>query len=78
MKTEDFIWSPDSQRAVFIDFGAALNLAILSEDYFGPSGTPSYVPPEFLVKRKGKEGDVWVLGLVMLSVWGTIKLPAGK
>lgn len=63
---------------MLIDFGAALNLALLPAGYFNPSGTPSYAPPEFLRKKKGPQGDVWALGVVMLFVWAYVKLPEGE
>lgn len=63
---------------MLVDFGAVLNLAVVPNDYFNPSGTPSYVPPEFLNKRKGPAGDVWALGVVMLFVWGYMRLPDGE
>lgn len=76
VKPDNIMWaSVPTSRAVLIDFGAALNLAHLPS--FNPSGTPSYVPPEFLDKRKGVEGDIWGLGVVMLFVWGNVTLPDG-
>lgn len=78
VKPENIMWDPVGRRAVLIDFGAALNLADLPRGYFNPSGTPSYVPPEFLDRRKGIKGDVWALGIVMLYVWGQVRLPDGE
>lgn len=78
VKPENIIWDPLTNRSVLIDFGAALNLTILPQSYFNPSGTPSYVPPEFLKKKKGPAGDVWALGVVMLFVWGYVRLPDGE
>lgn len=78
VKPENVIWDPLAQRAVLIDFGAALNLDVLPAGYFNPSGTPSYAPPEFLCRKKGPEGDVWALGVVMLFVWRYVKLPDGN
>ncbi|KAI8819144.1 kinase-like domain-containing protein, partial [Fimicolochytrium jonesii] len=64
IKPDNIVWSPEDHHAVLIDFGAALDLDVLPKDYFNPSGTPSYAPPEFLLKRKGPEADVWELGIV--------------
>lgn len=78
VKPENIIWDPVAKRAVLIDFGAALNLATLPAGYFNPSGTPSYAPPEFFKRKKGPEGDVWALGVVLLFVWGYVRLPDGE
>lgn len=78
VKLDNIVWDAVAKRAVLIDFGAALNFAVLPADYFNPSGTPSYAPPEFLDRRKGPEGDVWALGVVMLFVWGYLRLPDGE
>lgn len=77
VKPENIMWDPVERRAVLVDFGAALNLAVLPEGYFNPSGTPSYAPPEFLHRRKGPKGDVWALGIVMFYAWGHVELPDG-
>lgn len=79
VKPENIIWDPVGSRAVLIDFGAALNLAVLPDGYFNPSGTPNYAAPEFLDKRKDAngKGDVWALGIVMLFLWAHVKLPDG-
>jgi len=55
-------------HAVLIDFGAAFNQEIVGKDYWKLSGTPMYIPPEFLDKRKGPEGDIWAFGVTMLFV----------
>lgn len=78
VKPENIMWDRLQSRAVLIDFGAALDYGKLPQTYFNPSGTPSYAPPEFLQGRKGPEGDIWALGIVMLFVWGHIELPHGE
>jgi len=55
-------------HAVLIDFGASFNQDIVGKDYWKISGTPMYIPPEFLDKRKGPEGDIWAFGVTMLFV----------
>lgn len=77
VKPDNIIWDPSGKRAVLVDFGAALDFTTLPENYFNPSGTPNYVPPEFLDRRKGPEGDIWALGIVMMFIWGYVKLPDG-
>jgi len=62
-------------HAVLIDFGAAFNQAVLGKDYFILAGTPLYVPPEFLDKKKGPEGDVWGFGVTMLYAMRKLHLP---
>ena len=76
VKPENMIWSNEHNRAVLVDFGAAFDL-MTPQEHFEPSGTPSYVPPEFLNKRKSDKGDIWALGIVMLFALGTITLPNG-
>lgn len=80
VKPENIMWDPAHYRAVLVDFGAALNFAVLPDDYFNPSGTPSYAAPEFLLRKKGSrgEGDVWALGIVMLFAWRHVRLPDGE
>ena len=79
VKPEDMIWSNEHNRAVLIDFGAAFDLKTprkhFPQEPFDPSGTPSYVPPEFLNKRKSDKGDLWALRIVMLFALGTTTLP---
>lgn len=80
VKPDNIMWDPARGRAVLVDFGAALDFAVLPDDYFNPSGTPSYAAPEFLDRKKGRggEGDVWALGIVMLFLWGYVTLPNGE
>jgi serine/threonine protein kinase len=79
VKPENIIWIPSEKRAVLIDFGAALDFTKLPQGgYFNPSGTPSYVPPEFLNRKKGPKADVWALGVVALFALGHLPLPGGN
>lgn len=85
VKPDNILWDPRASRAVLVDFGAALDfhstVLLPRDDWdFNPSGTPSYAPPEFLDRKKGRggEGDVWALGIVMLFVWGRVGLPDGE
>lgn len=78
VKPDNIMWDPVTQHSVLIDFGAALNHRVLPPDWFNPSGTPPYAPPEFLQRRKGNAGDVWALGVTMLFAFKHIKLPDGE
>ncbi|CAN8102678.1 unnamed protein product [Discula destructiva] len=78
VKPDNIMWDPTTQHSVLIDFGAALNYQKLPAEYFNPSGTPPYAPPEFLKRRKGSPGDVWGLGVTMLFALKYIKLPDGE
>ncbi|KAG8167811.1 hypothetical protein KVR01_003500 [Diaporthe batatas] len=78
VKPDNIMWDPSAQHAVLIDFGAALNHNILPADWFNPSGTPPYAPPEFLHRGKGNAGDVWALGVTMLFAFKYISLPDGN
>lgn len=40
-----------------------------------PSGTPCYLPPEFLIGSCGKPRDIWALGVVALFLGRFIPLP---
>lgn len=60
---ENIMFTPTpSPHAVLIDFGEAFNQEIVGKDHWTLSGEPLYLPPEFLIKKKGPEGDVWALG----------------
>lgn len=78
VKPDNIMWDPATQHSVLIDFGAALNHKVLPADWFNPSGTPSYAPPEFLQRRKGSAGDVWALGVTMLFALKYVRLPDGE
>lgn len=78
VKPDNIMWDPRAQHGVLIDFGAALNHKALPADWFNPSGTPPYAPPEFLHRSKGSAGDVWALGVTMLFAFKYIKLPDGN
>lgn len=69
LKQENIMFtSTPSPHAVLIDFGAAFNQEIVGKDYWKVAGTPMHIPPEFLDKRKGPEGDIWGFGVTMLFV----------
>lgn len=72
------MWDQAAQHSVLIDFGAALNHNVLPENWFNPSGTPPYAPPEFLQRRKGSAADIWALGVTMLFAFKYVKLPDGE
>ncbi|KAF2170983.1 hypothetical protein M409DRAFT_51219 [Zasmidium cellare ATCC 36951] len=74
----NIMWDPETCKAVLIDFGAARYISPNCVVSFDPSGTPPYVPPEFLDKKKGVAGDVWALGATMLFVKRYIALPDGQ
>lgn len=77
VKPDNIMWDPSAQHGVLIDFGAALNHKVLPADWFNPSGTPPYAPPEFLHRGKGDAGDVWALGVTMLFAFKYVRLPDG-
>lgn len=77
VKPENIVWCPERRRAVLIDFGAAIDLEIVPRHFFTFSGTPSYSPPEYMTKKKGVQGDVWALGVVMLFALLFTPLPDG-
>lgn len=77
VKPDNIMWDLTTQHSVLIDFGAALNHKELPADWFNPSGTPPYAPPEYLQRRKGSAGDVWALGVTMLFAFKYVKLPDG-
>ncbi|KAK7708917.1 hypothetical protein SLS64_006397 [Diaporthe eres] len=77
VKPDNIMWDQAAQHSVLIDFGAALNHKVLPENWFNPSGTPPYAPPEFLQRRKGSAADVWALGVTMLFAFKYVKLPDG-
>lgn len=76
VKPDNIMWSSHEQRAVLIDFGAAL--IDMPQGYFNPSGTPNYAPPEFLHRKKSVKGDIWGLGITMLFAFGYVPLPMGE
>lgn len=82
VKADNIMWSTsegeNGGRPVLIDFGAAFDEQAVGPDYFVPSGTPSWTPPEFLDRIKGKAGDVWSLGVVMLFAMRYVALPDGE
>lgn len=78
VKPENIMWDQAAQHSVLIDFGAALNHKVLPKNWFNPSGTPSYAPPEFLQRDKGSAGDVWALGVTMLFAFKYVNLPDGE
>ncbi|KAF3490667.1 CAMK family protein kinase [Arthroderma uncinatum] len=39
-------------------------------------GSPSYTPPELLVRQRGKPSDIWAFGVTMLFVLRHIQLPS--
>ncbi|KAG6367621.1 hypothetical protein INS49_001814 [Diaporthe citri] len=77
VKPDNIMWDQVTQHSVLIDFGAALNHKLPPENWFNPSGTPPYAPPEFLQRTKGSAADVWALGVTMLFAFKYVKLPDG-
>jgi len=78
IKPENIMFSRSSRTGdfVLIDFGAAFHLEDAAD--FNPSGTPSYVGPEFLQRRRGMDMDVWALGVTMIWALGMVELPDGE
>jgi len=64
----------ENGRAKICDFGHSLRFAV--EPVCSSIGTHAYVPPEFIVScMRGRPGDVWAAGLVMMFVLGIMPLP---
>ncbi|KAF2877728.1 kinase-like domain-containing protein [Massariosphaeria phaeospora] len=71
IKPQNILLAPT--RAVLCDFGQAQGI----HEPAPKSGTPSYIPPEFLaVPERGAAGDVWAFGVTMLFVLGLVPAPA--
>jgi serine/threonine protein kinase len=77
VKPENIMWHGQGRHSVLLDFGAAIFHPGKAPVSFNASGTPAYAPPEYLLRRKGPEGDVWALGVTMLFAMGSVKLPSG-
>lgn len=76
VKPDNIMWCGENEHGVLIDFGATL--MDMPQDYFNPSGTPSYAPPEFLARKKSAKGDIWGLGITLLFAFGYVPLPGGE
>ncbi|KAF3024281.1 hypothetical protein E8E14_013159 [Neopestalotiopsis sp. 37M] len=72
VKPDNIMWCRHLQHAVLIDFGAAI---VMLPTYFNTSGTPNYVPPEYLLEQKSEKVDTWALGITMLFAFGHMPLP---
>jgi serine/threonine protein kinase len=75
IKTSNILIDDTEKRAVLCDFGLSHRSSI-SQIYSTGGGTPSYIPPEYLLdQRRGKAGDIWAFGVTLLFVFGIIPLP---
>ena len=64
-------------RAVLCDFGFSIIGA--TNPVHNNSGTPCYVPPEYIsTRRRGFPGDIWAFGITLLFAYGLIPLPKGS
>lgn len=61
-------------RVKICDFGISMQPALQPVRYGG--GTPAYLPPECRRGIRGRPGDVWACGLVMMFVLGICPLPS--
>lgn len=67
-----------ARGAVLIDFGLSSDGTRASVAATQTAGTPWYIPPEFRVNPKtgrGRPGDVWALGVVMLYLRCRLPIP---
>ncbi|KKO97269.1 STE protein kinase [Trichoderma harzianum] len=70
IKPGNIAYSPNRGTVLF-DFGLARPSTSQSR-----SGTPWYLPPEFLKRDySGFENDIWALGVTMIYIVGLIRLP---
>jgi len=64
----------DDGRAKICDFGYSLQHAV--KPVRSSIGTHTYIPPEFIVgSLRGRPGDIWAAGLVIMFVLGIMPLP---
>ena len=59
--------------AVLCDFGCSSTVS--TQVTPSDAGTPGYIPPEYLINKRGLPGDVWALGLTMAFVERLMVLP---
>ncbi|EFQ97227.1 serine/threonine protein kinase [Nannizzia gypsea CBS 118893] len=71
IKPNNIILGNHKRGAVLCDFG----LSTLEHRY-SDGGSTSYVPPEMLLKQRGKPSDIWAFGVTMLFVFKHIQLPS--
>ncbi|EGE07436.1 serine/threonine protein kinase [Trichophyton equinum CBS 127.97] len=71
IKPNNIILGDHKRGAVLCDFG----LSTLEHRY-SDGGSTSYIPPELLLKQRGKPSDIWAFGITMLFVFRHIQLPS--
>lgn len=74
IKPGNILYDAKARRPILLDFKEATKHG----DPISHSGRCFYVPPEYYnaqSQRRGKEGDVFALGVVMLWLLGKIPLP---
>lgn len=76
VKPENIVWDDGARRGALVDFGAAHEVD--GGAAFDMSGTPCYVPPEYLRRERSEKYDVWALGVTMCFALGHIPLPDGE
>ena len=76
IKPQNILFSTGG-RAVLCDFGFSIRGA--TNPVHNNSGTPCYVPPEYIsTRRRGFPGDIWAFGITLLFAFGLIPLPKGS
>ena len=76
IKPSNILLGDRRRGALICDFG--LSTVVYQEAVRFVGGSPSYIPPEYLVDApRGFEGDIWALGITMLFVFGLTALPQG-
>ncbi|KAM5443249.1 hypothetical protein MferCBS31731_001566 [Microsporum ferrugineum] len=71
IKPNNIILGDHKRGAVLCDFGLST-----FEQRYSDGGSTSYIPPELLVRQRGKPSDIWAFGITMLFVSKHIQLPS--
>ena len=71
IKLENFLVDND-EKLVLTDLGSIKKLDEKNQNYLLPFenalGTPSYIPPEFLVYHYGNKSDIWSIGVCFYNM----------
>ncbi|KAK2875105.1 hypothetical protein FQN49_001775 [Arthroderma sp. PD_2] len=71
IKPNNIILGDHKRGAVLCDFGLST-----FEHRYSDGGSPSYIPPELLLRQRGKASDIWAFGVTMLFVFKYMQLPS--